>query len=324
MVNFSVIIPTYNRPHLIGRAIKSALLNIIPGDEIIIINDGSQKDYSDVKKAYDHDQIRFLEITNAGVSAARNCGLDEAKNDFIAFLDDDDEWYDSHLRLQRQVYEAKPDLAGVFTNFDYTLKSGERLTNGVARWSKGKAQIQDLLGPLDIEGMSPDVKVYTGYQYINQLKTDYILPSSFSFNRRVCGAKDRFLVGLNRNQTWLFNSHVCSYGDVAYIDAVTCAQHGDAEIRNTGIGSFRTILSRLTVMQNEWGNNNAFLEKHRKIYEKVKLSDFFFAFKIALKELSIKKLIELVRLVGLRDAIKYIPLSMFYLFKPGAIEKRTT
>ena len=77
-------------------------------------------------------------------------------------------------------------------------------------------------------------------------------------------------------------------------------------------------------MQNEWGSNDAFLEKHRKLYEKVKLSDFFFALKIALKELSIQKLTELVALVGVRDAIKYIPLSMFYLLKPSAIEKRTT
>jgi len=323
-INFSVIIPTHNRPNLLGRALKSALDNLQSGDEIIVIDDGSELDYAHVLSEFDDERIHYHKIPNGGVSVARNHGLEEAKNPYIAFLDDDDEWYGNHLSLHRAVYASLPGIAGVFCDFDYTTRSGEKHSGGVSIWSSGKTPIQELLTRRELREAPQPVSVYTGYHYVNQLTTDYILPSSFSFSRQVCGSQDRFLVGLHRNQTWLFNSHVCSYGDVAYVDAITCIQHADAETRNTGIGSFRTLLSRLTVMKEEWGRNEAFLRQHAGLFRKTQFSDFYYAMRIALKGLSPGKVLTLLRLVGPAAALRYVPLTLLYLFLPGKVQRRTT
>ena len=170
----------------------------------------------------------------------------------------------------------------------------------------------------------PAVSIFTGYHYVNQLTTDFILPTSFSFNRQVCGDEDRFLVGLRRNASWLFDSHICSYGDVGYIDAITCIQHADAEIRNTDLDYFGTILSRLTVMQREWGTNSSFLGRHGRLYRQTQFADFYYAMREALGSLSPGKVLTLMRLVGLRTAMRFLPRMMLYLFTPEKVKGRTT
>ncbi|MDG2050227.1 MAG: glycosyltransferase family A protein [Myxococcota bacterium] len=324
MVNFSIVIPTYNRPGLLGRALKSALANLQPDDEILVIDDGSKLEYGDVMSEFEDDRIHYHKIPNAGVSAARNRGLDLARHRHVAFLDDDDEWYPGHLALHRAAYSKFPDLAGVFCDFDYATKSGEKHPGGIAIWSAGQTPIQELLERQSLQDAQPPVSIFTGYHYVNQLTTDFILPTAFSFNREVCGDQDRFLVGLNRNASWLFDSHICSYGDMGYVDAITCIQHADAETRNTDLDYFGTVLSRLRVMQEEWGENQSFLEQHARLYRQTQFSDFYFAMRMALRSLSMGKVFTLVRLVGLRAALRYVPLTLLYLFTPEKVKGRTT
>lgn len=323
MINFSIIIPTFNRPHLAGRAIDSALSNLIEGDEIIVIDDGSNADYVELISKYDSNIVKYHKIINGGVSAARNHGLDLALHNYIAFLDDDDEWYSHHLNLQRKVYSAEKELAGIFCNFDNTFINGDKLPNGIARWSEGRAQIQDLLNVAAIPEVTDGTLVYIGEHYKNQLTTDYILPSSFSFNKNICGDKDRFLLGLNRNQTWLFNSHICSYGPVAFIDNITCVQHADAEVRNTGISLFKTIDSRLIVMSKVWGSNERFLADNKELYDETRFLDFFQGFKVAVRGLSIKQIFRLIELVGFKDFVRYSLQSILYFFKRNKASVRT-
>ena len=104
MVNFSIVIPTHNRPGLLGRALKSALANVATDDEIIVIDDGSTLDYDDLLAEFEDDRIHYHKIPNAGVSAARNRGLDLARQRHVSFLDDDDEWHPGHLALHRAAY----------------------------------------------------------------------------------------------------------------------------------------------------------------------------------------------------------------------------
>ncbi|MCH2186603.1 glycosyltransferase family 2 protein [Myxococcota bacterium] len=324
MVNFSIVIPTHNRPGLLGRALKSALANVAPDDEIIVIDDGSTLDYEGLLAEFEDDRIHYHKIPNAGVSAARNRGLDLARHHHVAFLDDDDEWYPGHLALHRAAYAKFPDLAGVFCDFDYATKSGEKLPGGVAIWSAGQTPIRELLERKTLQDAGSTISIFTGYHYVNQLTTDFILPTAFSFNREVCGDQDRFLVGLRRNSSWLFDSHICSYGDVGYIDAITCIQHADAEIRNTDLDYFGTVLSRLTVMQAEWGANQSFLNEHGRLYRQTQFSDFYYAMRVALRSLSPAKIVTLFRLVGLRASVRYVPPTLFYLFTPEKVKSRTT
>src|SRR4051812_26283844 len=87
----SIVIPTYNRAALVGRAIESALRAASPGDEILVVDDGST-DGTEAALASFRDRIRFITAPHRGAGATRNRGIAEAGGDLIAFLDSDDEW----------------------------------------------------------------------------------------------------------------------------------------------------------------------------------------------------------------------------------------
>jgi len=97
---FSVVITTYNRPHLLPRAIKSVLDQTFKDFEIIVVNDGSKEDYTTVEKYMaDIPVIKYLYTANQGRSKARNLGIAEAAGKYICFLDDDDIYYPNHLSI---------------------------------------------------------------------------------------------------------------------------------------------------------------------------------------------------------------------------------
>ena len=88
----SVVIPLYNKEKQIKRTLQSVLTQTFQDFEIVIVNDGSTDNSTiEVEKIKD-SRIRLIHQENAGVSAARNKGIEEAKYELIAFLDADDEW----------------------------------------------------------------------------------------------------------------------------------------------------------------------------------------------------------------------------------------
>jgi glycosyltransferase involved in cell wall biosynthesis len=299
--------------------------NVGPGDEIIVIDDGSVEDYSAVISAFDPNVVKYHKTQNQGVSAARNKVIELSGNAWLAFLDDDDEWLDCHLQLQRKTFEALPELAGIFCNFQTTDGRGGLFHDGVTAWSIAKPKIQSLLErKLFVDSPDGPSVVYVGDHYKNQLSTDYILPSSFTINTKVVGKDKRFRLGLRRNQTYLFNSNICSMGPVAYIDRETCVQHGDAIVRATGIHEFDNVCSRLLVMSLEWGSNTDFLSENSALFERVFLMDFVVAFRVALSDLSVRRLIKLARLVGVWTFVKYAFRSIPLFFDKSKIERRVT
>jgi len=92
LVDVSIIIPFYNTPHLMLRkALDSILEQSFINFEVLLINDGSKKDYSHLEKEYSQDKrIKFFTQENLGVSAARNKGIEIACGKYIVFHDADD------------------------------------------------------------------------------------------------------------------------------------------------------------------------------------------------------------------------------------------
>jgi glycosyltransferase involved in cell wall biosynthesis len=101
-IKISAIIPTYNRAELAMRAIASVLKQTAPVDEIIIVDDGSTDDIAEKLKRVPQ-QITVLYQQHAGVSAARNCGIRTAQNNWLAFLDSDDIWLPNKIMRQKQA-----------------------------------------------------------------------------------------------------------------------------------------------------------------------------------------------------------------------------
>jgi glycosyltransferase involved in cell wall biosynthesis len=111
----SVIIPTYNRSGLLPRALDSVLTQTYKDLEVLVVDDASTDDTSEVVAAYESDpRVRYLpQKDNRGVSAARNRGLAEARGQFIAFLDSDDEWLPPKLERQMRRFRKLSDRVGL-------------------------------------------------------------------------------------------------------------------------------------------------------------------------------------------------------------------
>jgi glycosyltransferase involved in cell wall biosynthesis len=111
---FSVIIPLLNKGPYIARAIESVLNQTTQNFEIIIIDGGSKDDGPKIVKSFKDPRIHFLVQIGKGVSNARNEAVNFAENDFIAFLDADDEWMPKHLETILRLIEIYPE-AGMYS-----------------------------------------------------------------------------------------------------------------------------------------------------------------------------------------------------------------
>jgi glycosyltransferase involved in cell wall biosynthesis len=94
----SIVIPTYNHAHYLAFALKSVIDQTYIHWEAIVIDNHSADNTESIVLSFDNPKIKLLKIHNNGViGASRNMGLNEAKGDWIAFLDSDDFWYPSKL-----------------------------------------------------------------------------------------------------------------------------------------------------------------------------------------------------------------------------------
>lgn len=100
----SVIIPTHNRAQLLVRAIRSVLAQTYRRLEIVVVDDASDDETSDVIRRFGDGRIRYIRHDSPkGGAAARNSGIEAATGEYIAFLDDDDEWEPSKTESQLEV-----------------------------------------------------------------------------------------------------------------------------------------------------------------------------------------------------------------------------
>lgn len=103
----SVIIPTHNRASMLPRAIRSVQRQTYPHLEILVIDDASTDNTADVVANFNDPRIRYIRLeVNRGGSASRNTGIRAATGEYIAFLDDDDEWEPEKTREQLNVLQG--------------------------------------------------------------------------------------------------------------------------------------------------------------------------------------------------------------------------
>lgn len=114
---FSVILPTYNRAHAIGKAIKSLLIQDYKNWELIIIDDGSKDNTKEVVEKFNDLRIKYHYQNNTERSVARNNGFKVTKGKYICYLDSDDEYCANHLSTFYNFLETNSfPVAMVFSN----------------------------------------------------------------------------------------------------------------------------------------------------------------------------------------------------------------
>lgn len=119
----SVVIPTYNRAPLVGRAVDSALGQQFPNLEVVVVDDGSTDD-TRTNLARFEDRIQYYRQVNRGVSAARNAGIRQSRGDIIAFLDSDDMWQPQYLSTQVALLAQFPEAVGSMMNCVFKESDG--------------------------------------------------------------------------------------------------------------------------------------------------------------------------------------------------------
>ncbi|MEO5977904.1 MAG: glycosyltransferase family 2 protein [Chryseolinea sp.] len=120
----SVIIPTYNRVHFLTEAVQSVLSQTWNALEVIIVDDGSTDDTRKVVGAFKDSRVKYFYRKHTGsIGNVREFGIDQAKGDFLSFLDSDDYWLPTKLEIQMKLLALYPQAS-------FCLTHGEQFGEG--------------------------------------------------------------------------------------------------------------------------------------------------------------------------------------------------
>ncbi|RZM84303.1 glycosyltransferase family 2 protein [Pseudoalteromonas rubra] len=131
-IQFTVVIPLYNKSECIVRALQSVHAQHHQAAEIIVVDDGSTDDSPQKVIDLGLPNLRLVRQTNQGVSAARNKGVKAASSDYVAFLDADDTWSPFFLARMAELIQRFPQ-AGLFASrYQKVLDNGEYIDAKIA------------------------------------------------------------------------------------------------------------------------------------------------------------------------------------------------
>ncbi|CAN0052578.1 unnamed protein product [Ectocarpus fasciculatus] len=123
-MNFSVIIPLYNKEKHIAEAIRSVLDQSLQSFELIIVDNGSTDDSFKIARTYESPQVKIItEFQNKGVSSARNTGIAASNNPYLCFLDADDYWMPDFLENIRSLIHEFPQAGAYTTAISFKRKN---------------------------------------------------------------------------------------------------------------------------------------------------------------------------------------------------------
>lgn len=160
---FSIIVPTFNRPHLLKRALYSIIQQTYHNWEVIVVNDGSAIDYdSDFTSI--SSRILYFYKENTGLPSSRNFGISKAKGNYICFLDDDDEYLPNHLMVLSKLIENNPD-AGLYRTLTKISKEGELKLQDFDQRNSGNTIQHILKNMLTVNNVCIPKKVFQQFRF---------------------------------------------------------------------------------------------------------------------------------------------------------------
>lgn len=193
MIKVSVIIPAYNIEKYIQKAIKSVIEQSLNEVEIIVVNDGStDKTKEKIEELSKYDQrIKLINLSNGGVSRARNVGINLAKGEYILFLDGDD-WISKDC-LEELYKKAKRDNLDLLV-FNYTKVSCNNM-------EEYKFNVKD--------------EIISGRQALKETLVDKMTPSMCNkfISRKILSGDMRFEEDIAMGEDLLLSTKICSIAD---------------------------------------------------------------------------------------------------------------
>ena len=124
----SIIIPLYNKADSIAKALDSIFAQTYQDLEVVVVDDGSTDDGAVIVEQCTDPRIRLIRQANAGVSAARNRGIEKAKGEYVAFLDADDEWMPQFLEEIVALQQEFPSCRAQATNYIFNSRGAKSNT----------------------------------------------------------------------------------------------------------------------------------------------------------------------------------------------------
>lgn len=190
MLPISVIIPVYNRANVVRSAIESIFLQRVV-DEIVVVDDASTDDLYRILKPY-RARLRYIRVDrNSGVSASRNIGVTNSRNDIIAFLDSDDIFLPNKISLQ----------------YNYMIDAGYKISHTDELWLRDGRWVN--------QGISN--RRFGGDIFCNVLDKCRVSPSSLMLHRDVFDKVGLFDESLRVCEDYEFMLRASLLFDIGYL-----------------------------------------------------------------------------------------------------------
>ncbi len=217
----SIVIPAYNRAALLPRAIESVISQTFREWEIVLVDDGSTDGTPDLAKNYQQrlgDRLLFLRQANTGASAARNRGIGVSRGRFVCFLDSDDEFLPHKLSRQLELFERRPELGFVYSDYAFVDLGGERHESAFQ-------------SNLSLARFVPHRRIAENLCLCSSEVFDVLLRGYFiativgMVRREVLGDRIRFAENLSYAEEWLFHLQIVRSCRVGFVDEPLCLHH---------------------------------------------------------------------------------------------------
>lgn len=271
----SVIIPTYNRALLLGRAISSALPQLEDTDELIVVDDGSTDETEDLVKQFSN-KVRYVRTSHRGAGAARNRGIKEAVNPLIAFLDSDDIWMPNKIKIQRGFLQARPDVLFCFSDFAIRKPDGMEYRFALQTWTHDTRSWSEILSPgesVSTLGILPqgekDFNYYVGDLYQAEMSANYVSIITLMVRRVEAGASLHLAEDLPTYEDWECFGRISKAGKGTYLACETAWLLGHQGSRLTDADALKCATARIKILKRIWGADKDFLRRYAHLYRSV-------------------------------------------------------
>lgn len=290
----SIVIPLYNKEKQIAATLRSVFAQTYTDYEIIVVNDGSTDNSATVVESLHDSRIRLIHQTNAGVSAARNLGISEARGEYISFLDADDEWKTEYLETIAGLTHKYP-VCHIFAS-DYLFRNNDGNVSNT------------IINKLDMEG---EDGLLSNYFEVSSCSNPPLWTSAVVVKKDALKAIGGFPLGIKSGEDLLTWARLAARYQIAYSKtplAIFNVEGYDRKEKPKRIPAENDIVAR-ELRQLKKDFNPPFIDRYISFWHKMRAVIYM---RLNIKSKSIKEALKALRYNPLNwKALAVIPYNFF-------------